>query len=91
MLKCVSKINDYEDEEWNEDWKEEKERQKGKNWRDKPLHGKFWNESKDVRGERSWDWLKGGHLRKETEALVCAAQEQAFAANSMKARKQMKQ
>ena len=54
-------------------------------WHSKPLHGKFVQDTKDLRGKKSWNWLRGGHLRKETEALICAAQEQALATNSIKA------
>ena len=31
-----------------------------------------------------WQWSKGGHLERETEAMVCAAQEQALGVNSIK-------
>ena len=34
--------------------------------------------------ERTWHWLKGGHLKKETEAIVYAAQEKALGVNSIK-------
>ena len=33
---------------------------------------------------RTWQWLKGGHLKKETETIVCAAQEQTLRVNSIK-------
>ena len=85
MLKCVAEFNEYFDQFWNEDWKEETNRTKKQQWHNKPLHGKFWKDTMEVRGDRSWDWLKGGHLKKETEALICAAQEQALATNSVKA------
>ena len=41
----------------------------------KKLHGKFFNETKDVADEKSWLWLRRGSLYKETEGCVCAAQE----------------
>ena len=34
--------------------------------------------------EKTWQWLKGAHLKKETEAMVCAAQEQALRVNLIK-------
>ena len=34
--------------------------------------------------ERTWQCLKGGHIKKETEAMVRAAQEQALRVNSIK-------
>ena len=41
----------------------------------KKLHGKFFNEVKDVADGRSWQWLRGGYLDKKNEGYVCAAQE----------------
>ena len=41
----------------------------------KKLHGKFFNEAKNVADDRSWQWLRGGFLDKRTEGFVCAAQE----------------
>ena len=34
--------------------------------------------------ERTWKWFRRGHLKKETEAMVCAAQEQAQQINSIR-------
>ena len=60
--------------------KEEKRSQ----WLEKPLHGRFLKDTEKVSTERTWQWLKGGHLNKETAAMVCAAQEQALRVNSIK-------
>ena len=50
----------------------------------KPLHGRFLKDAEKVSTGKTWQWLKGGHLKKETEAMVCAAQEQALRVNSIK-------
>ena len=34
--------------------------------------------------ERTWKWLKGRHLKKDTETMPYAAQEQAVCVNSIK-------
>ena len=60
--------------------KEEKTNQQLK----KPLHGRFLKETEKVSTERTWQWLKGRHIKKETEAMACAAQEQALWVNSVK-------
>ena len=46
-------------------------------WTEKEkTHGKFWKTVGDVGGsERTWQWLRGGHLRKGIEGYICAAQE----------------
>ena len=45
---------------------------------EKKLHGKFFQETKDVADEKSWQWLRRGSLYKTTEGYVCAAQENAL-------------
>ena len=52
-------------------------------WLEKPLHVRFLKGTGKVSTERTWQWLKGGHLKKETEAIVCAAQKQALRVNSI--------
>ena len=51
--------------------KEEKTSQ----WLEKPLHGRFLKDTEKVSTERTWQWQKEGYLKKETEAMVCAAQQ----------------
>ena len=41
-----------------------------------PLHGQFERETRDLKTEDSWAWLKNGDLKRETESLLMAAQEQ---------------
>ena len=41
----------------------------------KPLHGQFFRATEEDRDERTWDWLRKGRLKRETEGLVTAAQE----------------
>ena len=58
--------------------------EKRSQWLEKLLHGRFLKDTEKVSTERMWQWLKGGHLKKETEAMVCAAQEQALRLNLIK-------
>ena len=52
----------------------------------KPLHGQFFRSTEKVRDYKSWLWLKNGKLKKETEGLIIAAQDQALRTNSIKNR-----
>ena len=46
--------------------------------REKPLHGLFLRLAESISGEGSWLWLKIGKMKKETEGLLIAAQDQAL-------------
>ena len=52
------------------------------NFDEKKLHSMFFKETKEVRDDKdSWLWLQKGVLKKETEGLILAAQEQALRVN----------
>ena len=63
--------------------KQQKEERHAK-WQDKQLHGKFLRDTEEVRGKDSWRWNKKGFLKKETEGLIFAAQDQALRTNWIK-------
>ena len=48
------------------------------------LHGQFERDTKEIKGSESWNWLSKGNLKRETENLLMAAQEQALNTNSVK-------
>ena len=49
------------------------------------MHGQFIRETTEkVDKVKTWQWLSGGDLKVGTEALLCAAQEQAIRTNYMK-------
>ena len=48
------------------------------------LHGQFENQTAEIKTEESWNWLSKGDLKRETESLLMAAQEQALNTNSIK-------
>ena len=56
-----------------------------KSWHEKTLHGQFIRETEKVADKQSWSWLKQGDLKRETESLIFAAQEQALRTNAIKA------
>ena len=57
--------------------KKQKKEERHKQWKEKQLHGKFVRETEEVRSEETWGWITKGYLKKETEGLIFAAQEQA--------------
>ena len=47
--------------------------------------GQFARQGENQRSEETWTWLKEGKLKRETEALIVAAQDQAIRTNYVKA------
>ena len=45
-------------------------------YRNKALHGRYFVATDDVRGSKSWEWLRRSGLKKEAEGMIMAAQEQ---------------
>ena len=41
-------------------------------------------EKQEIQDQRRWLWLKAGQLKRETESLTCAAQEQTLKTNAVK-------
>ena len=54
-------------------------------WSGKQLHGQFKGETEDLSGV-SWNWIRTGELKKETEGLLFAAQDQALRKKAIKAK-----
>ena len=72
------------EEESMHDYERRRKDKKIKSWKEKALHGAFVQQISDEAGEESWRWLRNGFLKKETEGLILAAQEQALRTNSIK-------
>eukprot|EP00795_Rhopilema_esculentum_P015411 gene15411-biopygen4913 len=68
-----------------EDPKERKRQntaERKKQFEEKVLHGQFERGTKEIRDQKgTWLWLKNGYLKKETEGLIVAAQDQALRTN----------
>ena len=55
-------------------------------YKEKPLHGQYVRSTEEIRDDKSWNWLKRGTLKKETEGTLMAAQDQALRTNAIKSR-----
>ena len=65
--------------------KKQKEKDLKERWSDKQMHGQFiWETKEKVHQKKTWQWLSRNDLKVGTEALLCAAQEQAIRTNYMK-------
>ena len=85
MLQDALKEKVLDEEENLQDYKKRRQEEKIRDWKEKALHGEFVRQTADVvAGEDSRRWLRNGFLKKETEGLILAAQEQALRTNSIK-------
>ena len=67
------------------EYKYQRKKEREVKWHEKVLHGQFFRDTDGiVDRKKSWLWLKNGDLKKGTEALIMAAQEQAIRTNYVK-------
>ena len=83
ILKEVSRSRITENNKYGKS-KEEIHKEHWEKYEGKPLHGQLREATEEVRGKRSWDWLKKGYSKKETESTVVAAQDQALCKRNMR-------
>ena len=68
------------------EFKERRRNERSSVLKQKKLHGQFFNQTEEVAGEEKWLWLRDGSIKRETESLIMAAQEQAIRINAIKAK-----
>ena len=59
-------------------YKEKTSKSRIEEWQSKPMHGLFLRKTKDLSSNDTWQWLKRGELKKETDGMIMAAQDQAL-------------
>ena len=55
-------------------------------WKEKQLYEHFKRQIGEVAHEQTWTWLRKGNLKRETESLIIAAQNNAIRTNYIKAK-----
>ena len=66
--------------------KRSKKEKRLEDWEKKVLHGQYLRQTKEVRSDQCWAWLQNGDLKRETENLIVAAQNQSIRTNLFKAK-----
>ena len=64
--------------------KKAKKEKRLQDWKEKALYGQYLRQTKEVRSEQSCVWLQNGDLKRETESLIVAAQNQSIRTNLVK-------
>ena len=55
-------------------------------WEKKQLYGRFKRRINNISHQKTWTWLRKGNLKRETESLLIAAQDNVIRTNHIKAR-----
>ena len=55
-------------------------------WEGKQHYGRFKRLINNISHQKTWTWLRKGNLKRETESLQIAAQDNAIRSNHIKAR-----
>ena len=55
-------------------------------WEEKVPHGQYLRQTKEVRSDQCLAWLQNGDLKRQTESLIVAAQNQSIKTNLVKAK-----
>ena len=66
--------------------KRSKKEKRSEDWEEKVLHGQYLRQTKEVRNDQCWACLQNGNLKRETESLIVAAQNQSIRTNLVKAK-----
>ena len=83
MLKEVNSSCTLENKKIGQN-KEDIQKRHQEEYESKALHGQFYRATEKVKSKRSWDWLRKGYLKKETESTIIAAQDQALCTRNLR-------
>ena len=90
LLRLQSRRKGYHSKNWKTLTQKRLKKQeilvRAEGWKNKPLHGQFLRQTEEIRDDVTWDWLRNGDLKKETEGMITAAQDQALRTNAIKAK-----
>ena len=73
--------------ESGKEFKERRRNEKSNVLKQKKLHGKSFNQIEEVAGKEKWLWLRDRSIKRETESLIMAAQDQTIRKNTIKAKR----
>lgn len=79
LIQCVARERVLQEQETKGSYRQRVKEQRMQQWKNKKMHGQFLRQTEDlVDEEENTKWLVDGYLKKETESLIMAAQEQSL-------------
>ena len=72
-------LSEFQKNTTKDQYVREAKESKQSEWQEKALHGQYVKLIETTRKEQTYKWLRNGYLKKETEGLITAAQDQALA------------
>ena len=85
LLTAARVANEYEGESEAE-YKLRKKNERRQAWKEKTLNRQFLRQTENEAGKDSWNWLRNAGLKRGTESMIMATQEQAIRTNIIKAK-----
>ena len=70
----------------SQEYRNERKETRLKNWKSKAMNGQHLRQTEVNSAKETWQWMKRGSLKRETESLIIAAQDQALRTNYRKAK-----
>ena len=78
LLRTAWEENLITEDEEPKIYKENRSKSRREGWKNKTMHGQFLRQTNDLASNDTWQWLQRGELKKETEGMIMAAQDQAL-------------
>ena len=85
-IRTAGKIIKSDSAENSGEYRKHQKKTRADKWREKPMTGQHLRQTKENTAKESWQWLKRGTLKRQTESLIIAAQDQALRTNYRKAK-----
>ena len=85
MIRKAGEIIKSNSEEDRSEYRCQQKKSRLDSWTNKPMNGQHLRQTKEDMAKESWQWLKRGSLKRQTESLIIAAQDQALRTNYRKA------
>ena len=70
----------------SQEYRNEQKETRLKNWKSKAINDQHLRQTKENSAKETWQWIKRGSLKRETESLIISAYDQALRTNYRKAK-----